>query len=270
MSGRTSRPAPSVRGDAGPFDRARTPATGSHNPEEPVGTIGRSANVSPSTLHVLLPFDGSDGAAEVLHHASGIAHWTDATIHGLDVADTARDSAAAVEGRAVYVLVREGEDIVEEAEKRSRRSGVPTTPTSSRTIQPGRSSTMPNVRPGSDRDADPRPRGGLAVPHRKRLREGRPVPLGSRPHRPNAARRGPRVPIRERTSFQRTGVPLRRTLPSSSSSLRRRLMQLYTSRLSWTTLRSAPVPGVTPADSAEPVSRPPGSTRPMRRTREAI
>ena len=206
-----------MRGDAGPFDRARTPAAGGHNPEEPVETIGRSANVSPSTLHVLLPFDGSDGAAEVLHHASGIAHGTDATIHGLYVADTTRDSAAAaVEGRAVYVLVREGEDIVEEAEKPSRRSGVPTTPTSSRTIQPGRSSTMPNydqaqiVMPTHGREGVSRYLIGSVSETVVRFSS---VPVLTVRMQPEEA---PRAPIRERPSFQRTGVPLRRTLPSSS------------------------------------------------------
>ncbi len=66
---------------------------------------------------ILLPFDGSDGAGEVLHHASEIAHWADATIHVLYVADTTRDSVIVVEGQAVDALVQEGEDVVEEAAK---------------------------------------------------------------------------------------------------------------------------------------------------------
>jgi nucleotide-binding universal stress UspA family protein len=64
---------------------------------------------------ILLPYDGSDGAAEVLHHAGEIAHWADATIQVLYVADTARDSVTVVEGHTVDALVQEGEDIVEEA-----------------------------------------------------------------------------------------------------------------------------------------------------------
>lgn len=64
---------------------------------------------------ILLPFDGSDGASEVLHHASDIAHWTDATLHLLYVADTTRDSVTVVEGGVVDALVREGEDILDEA-----------------------------------------------------------------------------------------------------------------------------------------------------------
>jgi nucleotide-binding universal stress UspA family protein len=66
---------------------------------------------------ILLPFDGSEGAAEVLHHASELAHWADATITVLYVADTTRDSVTVVEGQTVDVLEREGEDVVEEAAK---------------------------------------------------------------------------------------------------------------------------------------------------------
>lgn len=66
---------------------------------------------------VLLPFDGSDGAAGALHHAAEIAHWADATIHVLFVADTARHSVSVVETEVVDGLVQEGEAIVEQAEK---------------------------------------------------------------------------------------------------------------------------------------------------------
>jgi nucleotide-binding universal stress UspA family protein len=65
--------------------------------------------------NILLPYDGSEGAAAVLHHASEIAHWADATIEVLYVADTTRDSVTVVEGQTIDVLVKEGEDIVEEA-----------------------------------------------------------------------------------------------------------------------------------------------------------
>jgi len=73
---------------------------------------------------ILLPFDGSDGAAEALHHAAEIAHWADATIHVLFVADTTRDSVTVVETEVVDALVQEGEDIVEEAEKTLNTLGV--------------------------------------------------------------------------------------------------------------------------------------------------
>jgi nucleotide-binding universal stress UspA family protein len=73
---------------------------------------------------ILLPFDGSDGAAEALHHAAEIAHWADATIHVLFVADTTRDSVTVVETQVVDALVLEGEDIVEEAERTLNTLGV--------------------------------------------------------------------------------------------------------------------------------------------------
>jgi nucleotide-binding universal stress UspA family protein len=67
--------------------------------------------------NILLPFDGSDGAAEALHHAAEIAHWADATIRVLYVADTNRDSVTVVDGSTVDVLDREGRDIVEAGAK---------------------------------------------------------------------------------------------------------------------------------------------------------
>ncbi|WP_415380898.1 universal stress protein [Halosimplex sp. TS25] len=74
---------------------------------------------------ILLPFDGSEGAATVLHHASEIAHWADATIQVLYVADTTRDSVTVVDGETVDVLERKGEDIVEESAKTLHTLGVP-------------------------------------------------------------------------------------------------------------------------------------------------
>ncbi|WP_340101998.1 universal stress protein [Salinibaculum salinum] len=73
---------------------------------------------------ILLPFDGSDGAAAALHHAAEIGHWADATIHILFVADTRRESVTVVETQVVDALVQEGEDIVEEAEKTLDTLGV--------------------------------------------------------------------------------------------------------------------------------------------------
>jgi nucleotide-binding universal stress UspA family protein len=75
--------------------------------------------------NVLLPYDGSDGAAEVLHHASELAHWADATIQLLYVADTTRDSVTVVDGHTVDALVRRGEDVVDEAAKTLDTLGVP-------------------------------------------------------------------------------------------------------------------------------------------------
>ncbi|WP_256301804.1 universal stress protein [Haloarchaeobius salinus] len=73
---------------------------------------------------ILLPFDGSDSASEVLHHAGEIAHWADATIQLLYVADTTRDSVTVIEGQTVDVLEREGEDIVEEGAEILETLGV--------------------------------------------------------------------------------------------------------------------------------------------------
>jgi nucleotide-binding universal stress UspA family protein len=74
--------------------------------------------------NVLFPFDGSDGAAAVLHHAAELAHWADATIRVLYVADTNRDSVTVVDGQTVDVLEREGRDTVEEAAKTLETLGV--------------------------------------------------------------------------------------------------------------------------------------------------
>jgi nucleotide-binding universal stress UspA family protein len=75
--------------------------------------------------NILLPFDGSDGAAEALHHAAEIATRADATIHVLFVADTTRDSVTVVETQVVDALVQEGEDIVAEAAKTLDTLAVP-------------------------------------------------------------------------------------------------------------------------------------------------
>jgi len=64
---------------------------------------------------ILLPFDGSDGARDVLDHACDLAHWADATVHVLYVADTTRNSTTVVEDGVVDGLVRRGEETVAEA-----------------------------------------------------------------------------------------------------------------------------------------------------------
>lgn len=64
---------------------------------------------------ILLPYDGSENAAAILHHAGEIAHVLDASITVLYVADTRRDSVTVLEGRTKDVLVEHGEEIVGEA-----------------------------------------------------------------------------------------------------------------------------------------------------------
>jgi len=73
---------------------------------------------------ILLPFDGSDGAAAALHHAGELARWADATVQVLYVADTARNSVTVVDGTTVDTLVRKGEDIVEDAAQTLETLGV--------------------------------------------------------------------------------------------------------------------------------------------------
>jgi nucleotide-binding universal stress UspA family protein len=75
--------------------------------------------------NILLPFDGSEGTAEALHHAGELAHWADATVQILYVADTARNSVTVVDGEAIDGLVQKGEEIVEEAAETLETLGVP-------------------------------------------------------------------------------------------------------------------------------------------------
>ncbi|WP_458189214.1 universal stress protein [Haladaptatus sp. NG-WS-4] len=74
--------------------------------------------------NILLPVDGSEAAADILHHAGEIATVTDATIHLLFVADTSRDSITVVENTVVDALVQEGKDIVADAGKTLDTLGV--------------------------------------------------------------------------------------------------------------------------------------------------
>jgi nucleotide-binding universal stress UspA family protein len=75
---------------------------------------------------ILFPTDGSEGAATVLEHALDIAAETDATLHLLNVADTARDSVTQVGGEVVDALETEGERIVDGAAERASDRGVAT------------------------------------------------------------------------------------------------------------------------------------------------
>ena len=73
---------------------------------------------------ILFPFDGSEGAAEALYHAGELAHWADATVRVLYVADTTRDSVTVVGGSVVDALMREGESVVAEAAETLETLGV--------------------------------------------------------------------------------------------------------------------------------------------------
>ncbi|MXR40582.1 universal stress protein [Halobaculum sp. WSA2] len=74
--------------------------------------------------HILLPFDGSDGATAVLHHVAEIAAAHDATVQVLFVADTTRDSMTVIGGEPVDALVEHGEAVVADAERTLATSGV--------------------------------------------------------------------------------------------------------------------------------------------------
>jgi nucleotide-binding universal stress UspA family protein len=64
---------------------------------------------------ILFPFDGSDGAADVLHHAAEIANWANGTIRLLYVADTTEVSVTRTGGEVVDGLIEHGEEILETA-----------------------------------------------------------------------------------------------------------------------------------------------------------
>ena len=70
------------------------------------------------------PVDGSDHAAEIVHHAAELAQWTEATLEVLFVADTTRDSVTVVEANVVDALEQEGETIVADVASTLETLGV--------------------------------------------------------------------------------------------------------------------------------------------------
>ncbi|SMO53436.1 universal stress protein [Halorubrum cibi] len=73
---------------------------------------------------ILFPFDGSDGAVDVLDHVVELAGFADATVHVLFVADTARDSVTVIGGETVDVLERRGERVLSAATEVLAAAGV--------------------------------------------------------------------------------------------------------------------------------------------------
>jgi nucleotide-binding universal stress UspA family protein len=73
---------------------------------------------------ILFPFDGSEGAAETLHHAAEIATWTDGEIRLLYVADTTEYSTTRVESTVVDGQVEHGEEVLETATETLDSLGV--------------------------------------------------------------------------------------------------------------------------------------------------
>jgi nucleotide-binding universal stress UspA family protein len=73
---------------------------------------------------ILVPFDGSDGATEILDHAADLARWAGAELQLLYVADTTRDSVTVVEGQTVDALEQQGADVLEAATETLDGAGV--------------------------------------------------------------------------------------------------------------------------------------------------
>lgn len=73
---------------------------------------------------ILFPTDGRDGAAAVFDRVLDVAETHDATLHVLNVADTAHDSVTRIGGEVVDVLEGAGGRIVEEAAAQAGDRGV--------------------------------------------------------------------------------------------------------------------------------------------------
>jgi nucleotide-binding universal stress UspA family protein len=73
---------------------------------------------------ILVPVDENSAASAVLYHVGEIAHWADASVRLLSVADTNRDSVSVAGREVVDALEREGEGIVDEAGKTLDTLGV--------------------------------------------------------------------------------------------------------------------------------------------------
>jgi nucleotide-binding universal stress UspA family protein len=73
---------------------------------------------------VLVPVDRNAATSTVLYHVGEIAHWADATVRLLYVADTTSDSVTVSGAEVVDALEREGDDVVEEAGKTLDTLGV--------------------------------------------------------------------------------------------------------------------------------------------------
>lgn len=73
---------------------------------------------------ILFPTDGSDPAAAVLEYALQIAAEHEATLHVLNVVDTAKDSVSSTHGDVVDTLEEDGQRIVADAARRARAEGL--------------------------------------------------------------------------------------------------------------------------------------------------
>lgn len=75
---------------------------------------------------ILFPIDDSDGAVAVRDSVYALAAAHDATLHVLNVADTAHDSVTRIGDEVVDALETEGERIVAETASQAAERGIPT------------------------------------------------------------------------------------------------------------------------------------------------
>ena len=75
---------------------------------------------------LLFPIDDSDGAVAVRESVYALATAHDATLHVLNVADTAHDSVTRIGDEVVDALEIEGEELVSETASQAAERGIPT------------------------------------------------------------------------------------------------------------------------------------------------
>jgi len=75
---------------------------------------------------ILFPIDDSDGAAAVRDDVYTLAAAHDATLHVLNVADTAHDSVTRIGDEVIDTLQREGETLVKEVASQAAAQGIAT------------------------------------------------------------------------------------------------------------------------------------------------
>ncbi|TQQ79401.1 universal stress protein [Halonotius roseus] len=75
---------------------------------------------------ILFPIDDSDGVAAVRDSVYALAAAHDATLHVLNVADTAHDSVTRIGDQVVDALEQAGEQIVDETAAKAAEQGIPT------------------------------------------------------------------------------------------------------------------------------------------------
>mgnify|MGYP002760178043 FL=1 len=75
---------------------------------------------------ILFPIDDSDGAVAIRESIYALADTHDATLHVLNVADTAHDSVTRIGDEVVDALEIEGEELVSETASQAAERGIPT------------------------------------------------------------------------------------------------------------------------------------------------